>query len=85
MTARGFTYYDWNVSTGDATKGYTAESIYANAMNGLKYKDTGKNIIILAHDINQVSASQVDAIVTAYENEGFSFAALSPIVKPVTF
>lgn len=85
MKARGFTYYDWNISTGDASQGYTPESIVANSLKGLKYKDTGKNAILLAHDTNVTSAAQVDAIITAFENEGFSFAPLSPIVKPVTF
>ncbi len=85
MKARGFTYYDWNISTGDATVGATADSIYAGAVAGLKYKDTGRNAILLAHDINETSAGQMDAIITAYEEAGFSFAPLSPIVKPVVF
>ncbi len=83
LSNRGFTYYDWNISAGDATKGATEKTIYANSMVGLKYKNASRNAILLMHDTSTLSSSQLDNIMTAYEQNGFSFTALDQDIKPI--
>lgn len=41
------TYYDWNVSAGDAAAGYTAESVVANVLEGVSQYKTS---VVLLHD-----------------------------------
>ena len=36
MNRRGYTYFDWNVDSGDATRGTTAQQIYQHAVNDSK-------------------------------------------------
>lgn len=44
----GYFYYDWNVSSGDATGSYASKTdIYTNVVNGLRY---GRHNIVLMHD-----------------------------------
>jgi len=60
LNSHGITYFDWNVSSGDATsKGYTSEELVENVMKDVvKYKTS----VVLMHDtaekINTVNALQ---------------------------
>lgn len=85
MTKRGFTYYDWNVSAGDAVSNPSEEGILLNATRGTKYKDVKKNVVVLMHDTSSLTASQLGAIIETYINEGFTFEAITPSVKPIIF
>lgn len=85
MTKRGFTYYDWNVSAGDAASNPTEESILINATRGVKYYGVQKNVIVLMHDTSSLTAAQLAGIIETYETAGFTFDALSPSIKPVIF
>ncbi len=45
---KGLTYFDWNVSSGDATKELlSAQQIQANAVSGIQNRET---TVILMHD-----------------------------------
>ena len=48
LNDRGITYYDWNVSSGDATsQAYTADELIQNVMGDVtKYKTS----VVLMHD-----------------------------------
>ncbi len=85
MTRRGFTYYDWNVSAGDAASNPSEESILLNATRGTKYKDTKKNVVVLMHDTSSLTASQLGAIIETYVTEGFTFEAITQSTKPIVF
>lgn len=85
MTKRGFTYYDWNVSAGDAASNPTEEGILINATRGVKYFGVQKNVIVLMHDTSSLTASQLGGIIETYETAGFTFDALSPGIKPIIF
>lgn len=85
MTRRGFVYFDWNRQTGDAV--CTNISARKLAENALDQASSMRRVFLLAHDISGYT-HVVDAlprIIEGYQAEGFSFAALTPEVKPVVF
>lgn len=81
LNSQGVTYYDWNVSAGDATsQAYTSEDIVANVTeNIVKYKTS----VVLLHDADDKSAT-VDALgplIEALQNMG---AEILPIDEDTT-
>ncbi len=83
MTRRGFLYYDWNTSAEDASSSGSVSSIYANATNHRSYN----RVFLLLHDddANKNTLSALPSIIDYYIDEGFSFSAITPSVKPVVF
>ena len=85
MTRRGFVYFDWNRQTGDAVcTGISAKKLAENALDQVS---SMRRVFLLSHDIAGYT-HMVDAlprIIEGYQAEGFSFAALTPEVKPVVF
>lgn len=84
LTRRGYTYYDWNVSAGDAEKGATAQSIYQNTINGaLGYEKA----IVLFHDAStkQNTVKELPKIIETLKKNGYRFDKLDSTVKPVIF
>ena len=84
MTRRGFVYYDWNASAGDATSTpRNASAIAADCLKGIG----GSLVVVLAHD-NAARTTTVDAlpaVIEGYQAAGYTFSALHPGVRPVTF
>ena len=79
MTAeKGYYYFDWNVSSGDANKnGLSYTQIRDNVLKGAKGKN---NICVLMHD-SPTQVTTVDAlpfIIEGLIEQGFSFGTLSP-------
>ena len=85
MVRRGFVYFDWNRQTGDAVRGdVPAETLVENALDRV---DTMRRVFLLAHD-NTRFTNVVEAlpdIIEGYQEAGFTFAALTPEVKPVIY
>lgn len=55
LDEQGITYYDWNVSSGDATgNGYPASTIAENVINGVIKHDEA---VVLMHDANNKDAT----------------------------
>lgn len=85
MVRRGFVYFDWNRMSGDAVRGSVpAETLVENALDRA---DGLRRVILLMHDgtrfTNVVEA--LPQIIEGYQELGFSFAALTPEVKPVIY
>ena len=81
MTKRGYTYCDWNVSSGDAGGATTKQEIVNNVINGCAKR---KNSIVLQHDINKKSVEAVEEIIQWGLANGYTFKAMdenSPIVQ----
>jgi peptidoglycan/xylan/chitin deacetylase (PgdA/CDA1 family) len=81
---RGFIYYDWNVSAGDAIAGATAQSIIENVVNGVHL--CWGPAIVLMHDNGKPAL--VDALGTIIDSlvaEGYEFKVLDNSVKPPMF
>jgi len=85
MTRRGFTYYDWNVSSNDAssTKQSKADIVKA-VVSGTK---SSHHPIVLMHDAaaKDTTAAAVSEMLDQLQSLGYQCNALDPSVLPVTF
>jgi peptidoglycan/xylan/chitin deacetylase (PgdA/CDA1 family) len=84
MLRRGYTHYDWNVSSGDAESAATSKSKIVSNIVG---KDWGNKAVILFHDGmgHQATAEALPEVINGLKAQGYSFAPLTKDVKPVTF
>lgn len=85
MVRRGFVYFDWNRMSGDAVRGNVpAETLVENALDRA---DTMRRVILLMHDSTRFTnvVEALPQIIEGYQEAGFSFAALTPEVKPVIY
>lgn len=84
MTRRGFTYYDWNASSGDAVPRATANTVLSN----IAQSSAGKNrIILLMHDSigKSYTVAALPAIIEYYRAQGFKFDRITNDVTPIAF
>ncbi|WP_368656800.1 exo-beta-N-acetylmuramidase NamZ domain-containing protein [Brevibacillus dissolubilis] len=82
---RGYLYFDWNVSIGDASSGgYTVESAVTYVKNGI---GTKKEIIVLMHDAETkaTTAKALPQIIQYLQAQGYRFDVLGPAVTNVAF
>ena len=71
--ARGFTYFDWNVSSGDASGTLTAGEVVDNVISRLvEYGDS----VVLQHDIKDFSVAAVEEIIRYGLMNGYEFKKL---------
>lgn len=85
MVRRGFVYFDWNRMSGDAVRGNVpAETLVENALDRA---DSLRRVILLMHDSTRFTnvVEALPQIIEGYQEAGFSFAALTPEVKPVIY
>jgi len=84
MTRRGFTYFDWNVSSDDAVKGYTEESIYNNIINGCKNKSVS---VVLMHDSapKKATVAALKKAIPELIRQGYIFDRLDETAQPTVF
>ena len=73
LTDEGYTYFDWNVSSGDAGEAKNTETVYNNVTRGLK----GNYSIVLQHDVKGFSVDAVERIILFGKKYGFTFKALN--------
>ena len=84
MGRRGFTYFDWNVSSDDATKNPSEESIYTKVIEGCKKH---KNSVVLMHDsaYKKDTVAALKKIIPYLIEQGYIFDKLSENVQPTVF
>jgi len=82
MIRRNFTFYDWNVSAGDADKMATPESVFANITSNIT---NNKENIVLMHDTSSASCTALEKIILDLKKKGFKFSKLTNNITPVTF
>ena len=73
MEEDGYVYFDWNVSSGDAS-GAGSSKIYTNVINGVKKCD---KCVVLMHDIKSTTANALDNILNTLTSAGYEFATLN--------
>lgn len=73
VEARGFTFFDWNVTSGDAGETTNSNTVYNNVISRV-YSD-GKSVV-LQHDIKSFSVDAVERIIEWGLANGFTFAKL---------
>lgn len=85
MTRRGYVYYDWNVSSGDAASGYISRTRIANnVLNGSASQD---DAIVLMHDGpgHGETAAALPQIIEGLKKQGYIFQGLDNTVTPWCF
>ena len=85
MIRRGFVYYDWDVSGGDATgDDLSAEEICENVVQGVSETE---HPVVLLHDAadKDATAEAVSEIVEQLLDIGYYCDKLTPNIQPVTF
>ena len=79
---RGFKYYDWNVSSGDAEGGSPAPSkIYNNVVNSLR-KDRVN--MVLMHDIKTYTRDALRDIIHYCKDNGYQIRKISGCTEMIT-
>ena len=72
--AKGYQYFDWNVSSGDASAKKVPATIAANVINGAKGRDS---ICVLMHDLHKETAQALPAIIDGLRAQGYVFMPLT--------
>lgn len=75
VTARGYDYFDWNISTGDCNASLSAAQLAANVA-GQADRRPGRDLVVLMHDFNHATAEALPQIIEELRGRGYSFAAL---------
>lgn len=73
VISRGYQYFDWNVSSGDAGETTSTDKVVQNVINGVSGK---QHAVVLQHDIKQFSVNAVEQILIWGLNHGYTFQAL---------
>ena len=72
---RGYTYFDWNVSSGDAGSTTSSAGVYNNVVSGMGKFAGGA--VVLQHDIKGFSVDAVERILQYGKEHGFTFERLT--------
>ncbi|MBQ8599818.1 MAG: polysaccharide deacetylase family protein [Clostridia bacterium] len=74
LTEKGFRYFDWNVSSGDAGETTSTAKVVQNIQSGIN--SNGKVSVVLQHDIKNFSVNAVEQVIQWGLANGYKFAAL---------
>lgn len=83
LEQEGFTYFDWNVSSGDASAAQVdSHRIYANVTESLR---PGRSNVVLMHDANakQTTADALEDIIWYAKGNGYALLPITPDTEPV--
>ena len=83
MTERGYRYFDWNVSAGDAGdmgENYSAEQVLQNIIDGCSQRNVS---VVLQHDSLDFSVAAVERVIIWGLTNGYRFAPLDETSEPV--
>ena len=69
---KGFVYFDWNISSGDAGGTSSSDGVYNNVISHLK---SGSSVV-LQHDTKKFSVDAVERIIQYGLNNGYTFKGL---------
>lgn len=73
VEARGFRYFDWNISSGDAGGASTSDEVYNNVTSRLGPGEW----IVLQHDTQGFSVDAVERIIQFGKKNGYQFKPLT--------
>ncbi|WAV88445.1 polysaccharide deacetylase [Oxalobacter aliiformigenes] len=85
MTRRGYVYFDWNISNGDALGlSARAETLVANVVS--RQPDNSRTVVLMHDSAGKTETLKaLPRIIEHYRTQGLSFGRLSNDVWPVTF
>lgn len=73
VTEKGYRYFDWNVSSGDAGETTSTSRVAQNVIKGISNKRAS---VVLQHDIKGFSVNAVEEILKWGKANGYTFKAL---------
>lgn len=84
MNRRGFTHYDWNVSSGDGSDLTTSENIIDNICSNVKYIE---NPVVLMHDGpgKYATLNALPTVLQKLSDAGYEFRSLDQHSEPVQY
>ena len=81
VVKKGYKYYDWNLSSGDAGGANTPDAVYQNVVNGLS-RDRAN--MVLMHDIKTYTRDAIRSIIRYGKDNGYTFLPIDYSVDMVT-
>lgn len=83
VVSRGYKYFDWNVSSGDAGGARTSQDVYNNVINGLRKNRAN---VVLMHDFsgNTKTLNALADIIDYGLNNGYTFSNITESTPMVT-
>lgn len=72
--AKGLTYFDWNVASGDASNTSNLESVLKNCKAGV---ETMENPVILCHDVKDYTVKAMESFIPWAIENGYTFLPLT--------
>ena len=78
---RGFKYYDWNISSGDAGNTTDPNVVYANVVNNLRQN---RENMVLMHDIKPYTRDALRNIIRYGKEHGYVFEKITMDTEMVT-
>ncbi|MBQ8606125.1 MAG: polysaccharide deacetylase family protein [Clostridia bacterium] len=72
VTEKGFRYFDWNVTSGDAGETTSTSQVASNVINGMASHSVS---VVLQHDIKNFSVNAVEQIIQWGLENGYTFKA----------
>ena len=78
---RGYKYYDWNISSGDAGETTDPNVIFSNVVNNLRQN---RENMVLMHDIKTYTRDALRRIIQWGKNNGYTFEKITMDTEMVT-
>ena len=78
---RGFKYYDWNISSGDAGSTTQASGVYSNVVNSL---NRNRPNMVLMHDIKPYTRDAIRDIIRYGKENGYTFERITMDTEMIT-
>ncbi len=74
LQKKGYRYYDWNISSGDADGVTSTEAIIDNVISNLS---KNRSNVVLFHDTHSYTAEAIQTIIRYAKEQGYRFAAIN--------
>lgn len=75
---KGYIFFDWNVSSGDAGGTTSTEVVYQNVINGISANAiNGRASVVLQHDVKGYSVNAVERIIVWGLRNGYTFLPMN--------
>lgn len=78
---RGYKYYDWNVSSGDAGNTTQPSGVYSNVVNSLSHNRAN---MVLMHDVKTYTRDALRDIIRYGKNNGYRFEKITMDTEMIT-
>lgn len=77
LKEQGYTYFDWNLDSGDTHKGTSKDYVINQIRNGIKSNGEYKSeVCILFHDIKKVTVDALPEVIQILKDAGYTFKIL---------